>query len=289
MGIRILRWQRWQKPCRGSRWTMRTATPGTRTGNSSICMWYMLTANIILSPPYSIFEKMNYFLSWSLGLPFSLFTWTLEMAFVILVTSKFGFMFEKIWIHVWKNEQLPVVVPLVAVLSVHLDPRHDICHIWKLEIQILIEKLAYKHVSYAYVKKMNTSLSWSLGLPFSLFTWNHDMAFVILVTPKFGFPLKIWHMNMYHMHVWITCCGPFGCRSHCSPGPSKGPLSHLKTLNSDSDWKHVSYAYYKVELLPVLVPGLAVLVVPSDPRYGLCHPWNLWIWIPLEKVAYEHV
>ena len=35
MGIRISRSQGWQKPCQGSRWTMRTATPGTRTGSNS--------------------------------------------------------------------------------------------------------------------------------------------------------------------------------------------------------------------------------------------------------------
>ena len=53
------------------------------------------------------------------------------------------------------------------------------------EIRIPIEKLVNKLVSHAYLKKMNNSLSWSLGLPFSLFTWNLDMAFVTLVTSKF--------------------------------------------------------------------------------------------------------
>ena len=149
--------------------------------------------------------------------------------------------------HIWKNELLPVLVPGVAVLMVHLDPWHGFCHSWNLKIWILIEKLACKHVSHAYLKKMNNSLSWSLGLLFSLFTWTLNMAFVTLLTPKFGFPLKNWHMNMYHMHIW------------------------------------------KNEQLPVLVPGVAVLVVSLDPRYGLCRSWNLWIWIPLEKVAYKHV
>ena len=44
MRIQIFRFQEWQKPCQGSRWTMRTATPGTRTGSNSffqICIWYM--------------------------------------------------------------------------------------------------------------------------------------------------------------------------------------------------------------------------------------------------------
>ena len=105
-------------------------------------------------------------------------------------------------IHIWKNEQLPVLVPGVAVLIVHLDPRHNLCHTCNLEIRILIEKLAYKHVSYVYLKKMNYSLPWSLGLPFSLFSWTLDMTFVTLVTSKFGFPLKNWQMNMYHIHIW---------------------------------------------------------------------------------------
>ena len=100
-----------------------------------------------------------------------------------------------------KNERLPVLVPGVVVFMVHLDPRHDLCHTCNLEIRIPIEKLAYKHVSYAYLKKMNYSLSWSLGLQFSLFTRTLEMAFVILVTLKFGFPLKNWHINMYHMHM----------------------------------------------------------------------------------------
>ena len=117
----------------------------------------------------------------------------------------------------------------------------------RLEIRTPIEKLAYKHVSYVYLKKMNYSLSWSLGLPFSLFSWTLDMAFVNLVATKFGFPLKNWHMNMYHIHIW------------------------------------------KNEQLPVLVPGVAVLVVPLDPQYGLCQTCNLKIRIPIKKLAYKHV
>ena len=150
-------------------------------------------------------------------------------------------------IHIWKNEQLPVLVPGVAVLIVHLDPRHNLCHTCNLEIRILIEKLAYKHVSYVYLKKMNYSLPWSLGLPFSLFSWTLDMTFVTLVTSEFGFSLKNWHINMYHRYIW------------------------------------------KNELLPVLVPGVAVLVVPLDPQYCLCHTCNLKIRIPIEKLTYKHV
>ena len=54
-----------------------------------------------------------------------------------------------------KNELLPVLVPCVAVPIVHteLDPQHVLCHTCNLKILIPIEKLAYKHVSYAYLKK----------------------------------------------------------------------------------------------------------------------------------------
>ena len=45
------------------------------------------------------------------------------------------------------------MVPGVAILIVHLDPLDDLCHTCKLKIWILIEKLAYKHVSYSYLKK----------------------------------------------------------------------------------------------------------------------------------------
>ena len=88
---------------------------------------------------------------------------------------------------------------------------------------------------------MNNSLSKSLGLSFSWFTWTLDMTFVTLVNSRFGFWLKNWHINMYHMHIWkkwITPCpGPWGCCSYCSPGPSIWPLSPLKLLNLDSPWK----------------------------------------------------
>ena len=39
-GIQSPRLQVWQRSCRGSRWTMRTATPGTRTGSSSFFFKY---------------------------------------------------------------------------------------------------------------------------------------------------------------------------------------------------------------------------------------------------------
>ena len=48
--------------------------------------------------------------------------------------------------HIWKNEQLPVQVPGVVILMVHLDPLHDLCHTCNLEIRIPIEKVAYEHV-----------------------------------------------------------------------------------------------------------------------------------------------
>ena len=77
--------------------------------------------------------------------------------------------------------------------------------------------------------------------------WTTRVAILIVhLDPWDGFChpcyLKIW------IHVWknldsclkkwtTSCCGPFGCRSQCSPWPSTWHLSHLKTRNSDSDWK----------------------------------------------------
>ena len=47
--------------------------------------------------------------------------------------------------------------------------------------------------------------------------------------------------------------------------------------------------FEKNELLPVLVPGVAVFMAHLDLRHVLCHTCNLEILIPIEKVAYEHV
>ena len=58
--------------------------------------------------------------------------------------------------NIWKKELLPVLVPGVAVLIIHLDPQHGFCHPCNLKIRILHEKLAYKHVSHACVKNWIT-------------------------------------------------------------------------------------------------------------------------------------
>ena len=79
MRIWILRFQGWQKQCRGFRWTMRPATPGT--GMSS-------------------------------------------------------------FFHIF------------ASCIVQLDLWNGFCHPCNLKIRIFIEKLAYKHVSHAYLKKI---------------------------------------------------------------------------------------------------------------------------------------
>ena len=62
-------------------------------------------------------------------------------------------------------------------------------------------------------------------------------------------------------------------------------ISPLKNLQMNMYHMHI----WKKELLPVLVPGVAILIVHLDPRHGFCHPWNLKIRIPIEKLAYEHV
>jgi hypothetical protein len=200
MGIRIFRFHGWQKPCRGSRWTMRMATPGTRTGSSSffqICMWYMFICKFFNG----------------------------NMALVPLVTPEIRIpirkLVNKLVSHAYlKKWTTPCPGPWVAVLIVHLEPRYGLCHPCDLEILITIEKLAYEHVSHAYSKNQQ--------LPGTL--------------------------------IW--------------------PLTPLQPKNSDSHKKIayertcITYIFEKNELLPVLVPGVAVLVVHLDPQYDLCHPWN---------------
>ena len=44
----------------------------------------------------------------------------------------------------------------------------------------------------------------------------------------------------------------------------------------------------KFDLFPVLVSGVADLIVHLDPHYGLRRPSNLEIRIPILKSAYEH-
>ena len=92
MGIQILRSQGWQIPYRGSRWTMRMATPGTRTGSNSFF------SNIHLIHDYM-----------------PIFQWDLWYC----------------------------LFPL--------------CN---FEIWILIQKLAYKHISHEYLKKWTTTYPW---------------------------------------------------------------------------------------------------------------------------------
>ena len=171
MGIRISRLQVWQRQYRGSRGTTRTATPGTRTGSSSF---------------FSNIHMIHVYMP--------IFQWESEFRGHKGDKSHAEGQGEQ-WerqpqepgqgvVHFFKyihNNSL-VLVPGVVVLMVHLDPQHGFFHPCNLNIRILIEKLSYKHVSYAYLKKMNYSLSWSLGLPFSWFTWTLDMAFVTLET-----------------------------------------------------------------------------------------------------------
>ena len=126
----------------------------------------------------------------------------------------------------------------------------------------------------------------------SLSTWYFDVTHGPLINFRSIFYGQRWFT---HKILWTTPCpGPWGCRSHCSPGPSTWPLSHLKPQNSDSNWKIgiktcIICIFEKNELLPVLVPWVAVLVVPLDPRYCLCHTCNLEIRTPIEKLAYKHV
>ena len=75
--------------------------------------------------------------------------------------------------------------------------QYGLFHPCNLEIRIPIEKLAYEHVSHAYLKTINYSLCWSLWLPFLLFTCTFDMTIGAFVTSKFGFVLKNWAISGY--------------------------------------------------------------------------------------------
>ena len=255
MGIRISRLQVWQRQYRGSRRTMRTATSGTRTGSSSffsnIHMIHVYMPIFNGSPNFEvtsvkikrscicityIFEKMNNSLSWSLGLLFSLFTWTLDMTFVTLVTSEFGFSLKNWHInmyhrYIWKNELLPVLVPGVAVLVVPLDPQYCLCHTCNLKIRISIEKLAYKHISYVYLKKNELLPVLVPGV--AVLVVPLDPRFCLCHTCNLEIRIPIEklaykHISYVYLKKWTTPCpGPWGCRSRCSPGPSIWPLSTL--------------------------------------------------------------
>ena len=48
----------------------------------------------------------------------------------------------------WKYKLFSVVVHKYVVLKVHLDPQDSLQHFYNYEIRILLEKLAYKHVSH---------------------------------------------------------------------------------------------------------------------------------------------
>ena len=128
--------------------------------------------------------------------------------------------------HIWKNELLPVLVPVVAVLIVHLDPWHGFCHPCNLKIRIPIEKLAYKHVLHACLKKWTTPCPGPWGS-----RCHRSRLHETFETSKFGFPLKNWHINMCHIHIWkkwITPCSwRWGCRSQWSPGRPGRSRWHL--------------------------------------------------------------
>ena len=97
------------------------------------------------------------------------------------------------------------------------------------------------HLSYVYVEQMNYSLSYSLSMLFSMWTWVLEVAFSTTKTPKFGFSLKNWPRDMYHRYTiknWTTPCpNPWACCYRCGPGSLRWPLGSLKVQTLDSPWK----------------------------------------------------
>ena len=52
-------------------------------------------------------------------------------------------------------------------------------------------------------------------------------------------------------------------------------------MGGDEIMLAVSMYHMHIELFPVLVPGVAVLIVHLDPRHGFCHLCHLKIRIPI--------
>ena len=97
---------------------------------------------------------MNYSLSMSMGLLFSMLTWTLEMTFVALIIPKFEFPL-KIWplnmcivLELLKLRIFGCLAEDPGVLDeeVLLHPGDYLQRFRNSKIRILLEKLAYKHV-----------------------------------------------------------------------------------------------------------------------------------------------
>ena len=187
MGVRISRLQVWHRSCRGSRWTMKTTTPGTRTGSCSF---------------FSNMHVIHVYLP--------IFKWESEF---------------------WgdKGDKSHVEGPGEQWERQPQEPGQGIVQ-YACDTSCPPPTLFYPPPQIAYLKKWTTGVA---ILIVHLDPWN-----------GFCHPcyLKIW------IHVWknldsclkkwtTSCCGPFGCRSQCSPWPSTWHLSHLKTRNSDSDWK----------------------------------------------------
>ena len=79
-------------------------------------------------------------------------------------------------------------------------------------------------------------------------------------------------------------------RRMATPGTRTGSSSFFQIcyMGGDEIMLAVSMYHMHIELFPVLVPGVAVLIVHLDPQYGLCHPCHLEIWISYGKVACNH-
>ena len=126
-------------------------------------------------------------------------------------------------------ELFTVPVPGVTVLIVHLDPRHDLCHTCNHKIRIPIEKLAYEHVSHSYFKKNELLPVLVPGVAVLVVPLDPQYGLCQTCNLKIRIPIKklaYKHVSYAYLKKLTTPCpSPWGCRSHCSPGPSIWPLS----------------------------------------------------------------
>ena len=180
MGIRISRSQGWKIPYRGSRWTMRMATPGTRTGSNSFF------SNMNMIHVYMpIFQWESKFLDYKgdkrniegpgeqrewrpQGLGQGVIQYFTHACDTCLYAN-FSWRIRILRLQGWQKPCwgsrwiMRTATPgtrtgsisffQIFILIVHLDPRYGIFHPCDLKIWILIEKLACKHVSYTFLKK----------------------------------------------------------------------------------------------------------------------------------------
>ena len=107
-----------------------------------------------------------------------------------------------------------------------------------------------------------------------------NMNVIHVHMPIFQWESEFWGDKIEKGHIE----GPGEQREWQPQGPGQGVVRFGKKC-----WRQACITCIFEKKIPFLVPGVAVLVVLLDPRYGLCQPCSHKIRIPIEKLAYEHV